>query len=257
MNQSSHPMFCTTRDGRAGRLLTVRVHDGDRFTPYVVGPDLGKPVSLGGVSFVGYPFSSLMGRSTWWKGCLGEILAGVAFFQPEPPRRILEHQTLGCARCAPARNVPPEDWHRHCDVVSYDEREMVVEGVMEVKTSARRGNVFPVSGSGGLNPVSWFHTVDVAERQGIPTWFGVVRLKRDFPEDARLVHPGVVARYADLTDFISEIAVYPRTAWQLTESRIRLKPDSEPRFRSEFPPGTSAYPQFAKELDVFLGAAPR
>ena len=158
----------------------------------------------------------------WGKGRLGETLLGREFFRPRPPRRVIDgHDPIKLSAVYP-RNFP-DDAH-HLDAVLYDGRSRRVEGVLEVKTTTTASERFELRGACG-------HFMRLAEEKRIPIWFGIVRLRSDFPKEIVEMAPETFVKEHDLSPFVLEGIVYQRATFEFTENDVWLHPGAVPEFR--------------------------
>ncbi len=163
------------------------------------------------------------GAYLWAKGTVGEVLLGRMFFQPQPPRRVLDgHMPLAVSN-AHAKNLPEDACH--LDAVLFNDQTSLVEGILEVKTTMTNKSSFKLRGMCG----KYMH---LAEANGIPLWFGVVRLKSDFPKEILTRSPEDFIENTDLSPFVSEAFVFARSEFEFTDHRIHYVAGAEPVFAS-------------------------
>ncbi len=161
------------------------------------------------------------GDYCWAKGRVGDALLGRLFFDPKPPRVVLDgHDPLVESGARP-KNFPAEAFH--LDAVLYDPKAESVEGIMEVKTTVTASTRSRLNGACGP-------FMRVADR-GIPLWFGVVRLKSDFPKEIVGPTPEEFLDRTGLAPHVSEAVVYPRKGFDFSAREIWVKPGAATAFR--------------------------
>ena len=75
------------------------------------------------------------------------------------------------------------------------------------------------------------HAMRLAEEKQIPIWFGIVRLRSDFPKEIVRIPPERFVKEHDLSPFVLEGVVYQRATFEFTENEVWLYPGAVPEFR--------------------------
>ncbi len=158
----------------------------------------------------------------WAKGRVGEVLLGRRFFDPKPPRMVLDgHDPLEGSGVRP-KNFPSEAFH--LDAVLYDPKARLVEGILEVKTTVTASTRFGLNGACGP-------FMRLADEQGIPLWFGIVRLRADFPKEIVGPTPEEFLSHTGLLPYVSEAVVYHRGGFDFNAREVWVRPRAAPAFR--------------------------
>jgi hypothetical protein len=120
-----------------------------------------------------------------------------------------------------AKNLPQDACH--LDAVLFNDQTFLVEGILEVKTTITTKSKFELRGMCGKY-------MSLAEANGIPLWFGVVRLKADFPKEILTCSPEAFIEKTDLSPFAIEATVFARSEFEFNDNRIRHAAGAKPAF---------------------------